>query len=329
MPEPTVSRRRVVASLSVGITLPLISARIWAASGKPKVAGVHASPVENAWNSRLHEALKQAAQEGKIDYVFSESVSNTDYPRVLREYAEAGAVLIVGESYGAERDARAVAKEYPKVNFLMGSSGGPQGSNFGTFGTWNHEAAYLSGVLAGHMTKTGKLGAVGGFPIPEVNRLINAFRLGASEVKTGLVFQSGFINTWFDPPKAQESALAQIDGGCDILFGERIGTADGAKMRGKLAIGSLLDYMPRYPGTVFANAMWYFRPTLDAALADTAAGKPVGKDYSPFSMMAQGGNDLTYDKKLIPAPALEQVLARRAAIKAGSFKVPVNDAKPT
>ncbi|MEH3085270.1 MAG: BMP family protein [Xylophilus ampelinus] len=320
-------RRRELAGLALGLSLPALWGRAGAAE-KVKVAGVHASPVENAWNSRLHEALKQAAAAGKIDYVFSENVSNTDYPRVLREYAQSGAKLIVGESYGAERDARAVAKDYPKVYFLMGSSAGPQGENFSVFSTRNYEAAYLAGMLAGHLTKTGKLGAVGGFPIPEVNRLINAFRAGASEAKPGLTFQSGFINTWFDPPKAQESAVAQIDGGCDILFGERIGTADGAKARGKLAVGSLLDYTPRYPGTVFANAVWYFGPTLDAALADAVAGRPAGKDYGGFSMMKQGGNDALFDKQLVPPAAVEQMMARRAAIRAGSFTVPTNDAKP-
>lgn len=327
MTQPTSPGRRAFTGLALGMSLPLLMGRANAAE-KIKVAGVHASPVENAWNSRLHEALKQAAAAGKIDYVFSENVTNTDYPRVLREYAQSGAKLIVGESYGAERDARAVAKDYPKVYFLMGSSAGPQGENFSVFGTRNYEAAYLSGMLAGSLTKTGKLGAVGGFPIPEVNRLINAFRAGASEVKSGLVFQSGFINTWFDPPKAQESAVAQIDGGCDILFGERIGTADGAKARGKLAIGSLLDYMPRYPGTVIASAVWYFSPTLDAALADAVAGRPAGKDYGAFSMMDKGGNDVLFDKQLVPAAAIEKMMAKRAAIKAGSFTVPINDAKP-
>ncbi|MFM0740124.1 BMP family protein [Paraburkholderia xenovorans] len=328
MSDAQAYRRRLLAGLAAAAALPLIGKNAFASSPKIKVAGVHSDPVANAWNARLHEALQQAAKAGRIDYVFSESVSNTDYPRVLREYANQGAQLIVGESYGTERDSRAVARDYPKVGFLMGSSSGPAGDNFGVFGTWNHEAAYLTGILAGHMTKTGKLGAVGGYPIPEVNRLINAYRLGASEAKPGLVFQSGFINTWFDPPKAKEAALAQIDSGCDILFGERIGTADGAKMRGKLAIGSLMDYMPRYPGTVYSNASWYFDPILEAALADLAAGKPVGRDYSPYSMMARGGNDITFDRSLVPAAALAQMEARRTAIKSGAFKVPVNDAKP-
>ena len=321
-------RRRILSGLAAGAALPWLSNAALAAGPRIKVAGLHSDPVENAWNSRIHEACKQADAEGIIEYKFSESVANTDYPRVIREYAEQGVQLIVGEVYGVEKDARSVAKDYPKVAFLCGSSGGPQGSNFGTFGTWNHEAAYLTGILAGHMTKTGKLGAVGGYPIPEVNRLIHAFRQGVREVKLDATFQVAFINTWFDPPKAKEAALAQLDSGCDILFGERIGTADAAKARGKLSVGSLIDYMPRYPGTVFANAMWYFRPILNGAIADVQAGRPTGKDYSPFSMMKTGGNGVTFDSKLVPPAALKMMQAKEAAIKSGALTIPAVDTQP-
>jgi basic membrane protein A len=54
-----------------------------------RVAGVHASPVENAWNSRIHLAMQEAAEAGLIEYEFSEGVAATDYPRAMREYAEA------------------------------------------------------------------------------------------------------------------------------------------------------------------------------------------------------------------------------------------------
>ncbi len=320
------TRRALLASAAAGAaTLGVSRAR---GAAKIKVAAVHASPVENAWNSRLQDALRQAAADGRIDFVFSESVANTDYPRAMREYASQGAKLIVGEAYAVEREARQVAKDYPDTAFLMGSSGGPAGQNFGVFGTWNHEAAYLTGLLAGHMGKTGTYGSVGGYPIPEVNRLINAFRLGVREKSPNAKFLVGFIGTWFDPAKAKEAGLAQIDAGADILFGERIGTADAAKERSKLAIGSLLDYTPRYPETVFANAMWYFGPILDGALADVTGGKPTGRDYSEYSFMKYGGNDCVYSKELVPAEAAAAMEAKREEIKAGTFKVPVDDSKP-
>jgi len=294
-----------------------------------KVAGVHTAPVENPWNSRLHVAMQEAEKRGEISYAFSEAVSNTDYERVMREYAEQGVQLIVGESYGVEDAARAAAADYPKVAILMGSSGKPAGGNFSVFGTWNHEAAYLTGMIAGRMTKSNILGSVGGYPIPEVNRLINAFRLGAKEVNPNVSFKVGFIGTWYDPPKAKETALAQIDAGADILFGERIGTADAAKEKGVMSIGSLIDFTPQFPGTVIANAIWNFDPIVGAAIADVKAGNIVARDYSEFSFMKHGGNALAYDDKAVPADVAEAALAKQKEIAAGSFTVPVDDTEPT
>ena len=260
--ELRLSRRAVLASgLALGAVALSPAAR---AAGPMKVAGIHASPVENAWNSVLHKALQDAAADGTIDYVFSEGVSGTDYPRAMREYAEQGIPLIIGETYAVEKLGREVAADYPETAFVMGSSGGPSGDNFGVFGTWNHDGAYLAGMLAGKMTKTGVVGSVGAMPIPEVNMLINAFAAGVKAVNPDAKHLVTFIGTFFDPPKAREAGLAQIDAGADILFGERIGTADAAKERGILSVGSLIDYTPRYPETVFANALWGFRPIVDA-----------------------------------------------------------------
>jgi basic membrane lipoprotein Med (substrate-binding protein (PBP1-ABC) superfamily) len=153
--------------------------------------------------------------------------------------------------------------------------------------------------------------------------------MGVKEVNPDAKFLVGFIGTWFDPPKAKEAALAQIDAGADVLFGERIGTADAAKERGVLAIGSLIDYTPRYPGTVFANAIWNYRPTIDAVVADIAAGKPTGRDYTEYSFMKYGGNELLYVKDMVPADAVPAMEEKQAAIKAGSFSVPIDETEPT
>lgn len=321
------NRRRFLATSAALSALPLLGRAAWAAD-KIKVAGVHASPVENAWNSRIHAAMQAAAADGLIDYVFSEGVAATDYARAMREYADQGARLVWGESYAVEAEARQVAADYPETAFLMGSSGGPAGDNFGVFGTRNHEAAYLAGMLAGKMSKTGTFGSVGGYPIPEVNLLINAFRMGVKEVRPDAKFLNGFIGTWFDPPKAKEAALAQIDAGADVLFGERIGTADAAKERGVLSIGSLIDYTPRYPGTVFANAIWNYRPTIDAIVADIAAGKPVGRDYTEYSFMKYGGNELIFVKDMVPADAVGPMEEKQKAIQSGAFEVPIDNNEP-
>ncbi|MDE3812374.1 BMP family protein [Sinorhizobium meliloti] len=314
------SRRNVLATgLVLGVSALAPAVR---ASAPIKVAGVHASPVENAWNSVLHKALQDAAAEGVIEYVFSEGISGTDYPRAMREYAEQGAKLIIGEAYAVEKQAREVAADYPETAFVLGSSGKASGDNFGVFGTWNHDGAYLAGMLAGKMTKSNVVGSVGAMPIPEVNMLINAFAAGVKAVNPDAKHLVTFIGTFFDPPKAREAGLAQIDAGADILFGERIGTADAAKERGLKSVGSLIDYTPRYPDTVFANALWGFRPILNAAIADVSAGKPVGKDYTAFGLLKEGGSDVAYVKGVAPADAEAAMEAKRAEIKSGAFEVP-------
>ena len=320
------SRRAVLASgLALGATAIIPSVR---AAAPMKVAGIHASPVENAWNSVIHKALQDAAAEGAIEYVFSEGVSGTDYPRAMREYAEQGIPLIIGETYAVEKQGREVAADYPDTAFVMGSSGEASGDNFGVFGTWNHDGAYLAGMLAGKMTKTNVVGSVGAMPIPEVNMLINAFAAGVKAVNPDAKHLVTFIGTFFDPPKAREAGLAQIDAGADILFGERIGTADAAKERGILSVGSLIDYTPRYPDTVFANALWGFRPILDAAVADVAAATAVGKDYTAYGMMVEGGSDIAYVDSVPPADAVAEMEKVRTAIKAGEFEVPRDMAEP-
>ena len=323
----TFLKRRHVLAIAVGTAVAFAAPSF--AADKIKVAGIHASPVENAWNSRIHEALQSAHDDGVIEYVFSEGVSGTDYARAMREYAEQGVNLIWGESYAVENEARQVAADYPDIAFLMGSSGGPAGDNFGVFGTRNHEAAYLSGMLAGTLSKSNTYGSVGGYPIPEVNLLINAFRDGVKEVNPDAKFLNSFIGAWFDPPKAKEAAIAQIDAGADVIFGERIGTADGAKEHSVLAIGSLIDYTPRYPGTVFANAIWNFRPTVDAVVADVAAGNPVGKDYTEFSFMKHGGNDILFVSDGISPDAISAMEEKRKAIKDGSFEVKIDTNEPS
>jgi basic membrane protein A len=185
----------------------------------------------------------------------------------------------VGEAFAVEAAARKVAKDYPKVSFLMGSSGKPQAPNFSVFDNYIQEPAYLTGMIAGGMTKSNKIGMVGGFPIPEVNRLMNAFMAGAKETNPKVEFSVSFINSWFDPPKAKEAAFAMIDKGADVMYAERFGVSDAAKEKGKLAIGNVINTQDKYPDTVVASALWHMEPSIDRAIKLVKEGKFTAEDY--------------------------------------------------
>lgn len=305
-----------------------------AAAAEPiKTAGIYTVPVEQQWVSRIHQAALTAQTRGDIAYSFSENVSNTDYARVLREYAEAGNTLIIGEVFGAEQEAREVAADYPNVAFLMGSSFKEDAAlpNFSVFDNYIQDGAYLSGIIAGSMTKSASIGLVGGFPIPEVNRLMHAFMAGALEMNPEIKFQVSFIGSWFDPPKAKETAFAMIENGADVLYAERFGVSDAAKEKGVLAIGNVIDTQSDYPETVVASALWHFEPTLDKAIAEVQAGTFTAADYGSYSFMNQGGTSLaplgTFEGK-VPEAALALVAKRTAEIKSGAFTVAINDDEP-
>ena len=82
----------------------------------------------------------------------------------------------------------------------MGSSFGPIKPNFAVFDNWIHEPSYLTGIVAGKLTKSNVIGMVGGYPIPEVNRLMQAFMEGARSVNPEVKFLVSFIGSWYDPP---------------------------------------------------------------------------------------------------------------------------------
>lgn len=318
------------AAAALGLALP----RRVMAQETIKIAGIYTVPVEQQWVSRIHIAAEAAKAAGGVEYTYTENVANTDYPRVMREYCESGVTLIVGEIFGAEAEAREVAAEYPDVKFLMGSSFLPDAGanpNLAVFDNYIQDASYLSGIIAGAMTKTGSIGMVGGFPIPEVNRLMNAFMAGVKETRPDATFQVSFIGSWFDPPKAKETAFAMIEGGVDLLYAERFGVSDAAKEKGVLAIGNVIDTQADYPETVVASALWHFEPTLNAALEAIRAGSFMADNYGTYSFMKAGGCSLaplgTFAGK-VPEAALALVAEKEAAIKAGTFTVEINDGEP-
>lgn len=328
-----ISRRIFMATTAGAAASGLLGLPRRAFAADPvKVAGIYTVPVEQQWVSRIHKAAEAAVAAGAAEYVYTENTANTDYPRVMREYAEQGMKLIVGEIFGVEQEAREVVDEYPDVAFLLGSSFPPDEAhpNLAVFDNYIQDASYLSGIIAGAMTK-GNIGMVGGFPIPEVNRLMNAFMAGAREMNPDIKFQVSFIGSWFDPPKAKETAFAMIDNGADLLYAERFGVSDAAKERGVLAIGNVIDTQADYPDTVVASALWHFEPTLNAALARVAAGEFKADDYGRYSFMKEGGCSLaplgTFEGK-VPETAMKLVAEREAAIKDGSFTVEINDEEP-
>jgi len=319
----------------VMIVLFLVSFGLNASAAKPfKIAAIFQTAIEEPWDGVIHQACLKAQKEmGNIEYEFTEKIAAADFEKVLREYAERGFDLIVGDAFLAGEDpARRIAKDYPEIAFAFGSEFGPVAPNFSVFDNWIHEPSYLCGVIAGRLTKSNVLGVVAAIPIGEVNRLVNAFKAGALKVNPKVKVKISYIGGWFDPPKAKEAAIAQIEAGADLIFAERFGVFEAAKEKGVLAFGNMSDQNAMAPDVVITGPMWDMYPTLKFCIEMVQKKAWVSMDLGEWSMMAKGGSRLApfhSFEKTLPADVIKEVRDLEQKILSGTYRVPVDEQKPS
>jgi basic membrane lipoprotein Med (substrate-binding protein (PBP1-ABC) superfamily) len=300
--------------------------------GAFRVAALYQTAIEEPWDGAIHQACLEAKDKLGIEYEFAEKVGAADIEKVLREYAERGFDLIVGDAFLAgEEPTRRVAKDYPEIAFAFGSEFGPVEPNYAVFDNWIHEPAYLCGVIAGMMTETNTLGIVAAIPINEVNRLTNAFIEGAKSVNDQVKVKISYIGSWFDPPKAKEAALAQIDAGADLIYAERFGVFEACKEHDVLAFGNMSDQHELAPSVVVTSAVWDMYPTIEYCVKMVRADAWTAQDLKDWSMMAKGGARLApyhgFEDKL-PQEVKDKVASLKEQILNGTFRVPIIEEPP-
>ncbi|WP_127784121.1 BMP family protein [Rhodococcus sp. X156] len=299
----------------------------------PLVYGIFATPLEEPWDGAIHTALTKAADEGKIRYKHVDNLKTSDsLERSLRDVARTEKpAAIMGDAFAAEEAVRKVAAEFPTIPFVFGSGGKPVAPNMSVFDNWMQDPAYLAGMLAGGLTKTNTIGVVGAMPIPEVNRIVNAFVQGIKATNSQATVKVSFINTFFDPAAAKQSAQAQIAAGADVLFAERDGVIAAAKEANIPVVGMMTDQSADGPKHVATSLIWNVSPTVEAVIKQ-ATGGPEAVDLGKFSFMNVGGSALaplnTDVVGGIPDALAKQVAAKEQEIKSGAFVTPVDESAP-
>jgi len=324
----------VIAALMVAACQPAApAAEAPAEDETPLFYGAYATAIEEPWDGVIHQALQKAADAGDVRYEYTDDIGYSgDMERVLREIAEESKpAAIFGDAFGNEEAVRRVAAEYPEIAFAFGSGLGPAEPNMAVFDNWIHEPAYLCGLIAGGVSETGVIGVVGGMPVPEVNRIVNAFIDGVKEVNPDAEVLVSFINSWFDPASAKEAALAQIDAGADVLFAERFGVIEAAVENGLYSFGNMSDQYELGPDSVLTGPVWNMEPTVEYVIDQVKAGSFTGQDLKDFSMVAKGGAylaDFHGMEENIPADVLELVKQREDEIEKGLYRVNIDEATP-
>lgn len=231
------------AATSVGLAAGL---RPVLAQEPLKVGFVYVGPAtDNGWTYRHDVGRKavEAAYPGKVATSFVENVpEGPDAERVIRQLASTGHGLIFTTSFGFMNPTVRNAKQFPAVKFEH-CTGYQTAPNLAVYNARFYEGRAVIGTIAGHMSKTGKVGYIGSFPIPEVVMGINAFTLAAQKVNPNLKTVVVWVNSWHDPGKEADAAKTLLDQGCDILSQHTDSAAplQVAEQRGMHGFGQAAD----------------------------------------------------------------------------------------
>ncbi|HDQ13402.1 MAG TPA: BMP family ABC transporter substrate-binding protein [Sediminispirochaeta sp.] len=289
-----------------------------------KVAFVYISiPGDLGWTYEHDRGRKYMVDQlgDQVETTYIENVpEGPDAARIFRQYAQQGYDMIFANSFGYMDPMYEVAQEFPDVIFEH-CSGYKTADNMATYFGRMYQARYLSGIVAGEMTEVDKIGYVAAFPIPEVIRGINAFTLGVRKVNPDAKVQVVWTNTWYDPVKEREAAVALLDDGVDIVTQHQDTTEPqkAAAERGKLSIGYDSD-MGKFVGeTVLVSPIWnwgpYYAEQAQAAIDGTWVSHSFWGGIDGGTVKLSGFSDL------VPQEVRDDVAAERERITSGEWDV--------
>lgn len=318
--------------LMVGLlSLGLSSLSLAKDSDPLKVAFVYVGPTGDAGWTYAHDTARiymeqQLGKRVKTTYV--ESVAEgADAERVITELARAGNKLIFTTSFGYMNPTLKVAKRFPDVKFEH-ASGYKRSKNVGTYFNRVYQGRYLTGMVAGMMTKSNLLGYVASFPIPEVIRGINAFALGAKAVNPKAEVKVVWVSSWYDPGKESEAANTMINMGVDVVtqHTDSSGPINAAEKKGVFAIGYHSD-MSTYGKNAHLTATQHnWGPLYTAKAKAVLDGTWTSQDI--WGGMADNALDIAPYSKQVPKHVRAVVDHAKSLIAQGKlhpFAGPIKD----
>jgi simple sugar transport system substrate-binding protein len=248
-------------------------------------------------------------------------VPYADGERVIRDLAAQGNKVIFATSFGYMDAMLKVAGEFPDVKFEH-ATGYKTAPNMRVYDARFYHDAYVSGVIAGGMTKSNTLGFVASFPIPEVLRNINAFTMGAQSVNPKIKTRVVWVNSWFDPEKEGAAAQELINQGADVLLQNTDSTAvlQTAEKNGKFAFGWDSDMSSYAPKAHLASNIVDWGPYYKKSIKEAMDGSWKGEQRTIWGK-PEGANDVIKIADFVPAELKAKAEAAKAGIKSGQIEV--------
>lgn len=298
-----------------------------------KVGWVYIGVPGDAGWTYIHDQGRQYMEQALADKIKVESKileqvpEGADAERSIEQLVQEGCQIIFANSFGYGDGVLSVAKKYPDVVF-MHCSGLQTAENVGTYFGRIYQVRYLTGIIAGKMTESNKIGYVAAVPIPEVIRGINAFTLGARSVNPEARVQVVWTNTWFDPAKEKDAAKSLLETGCDVLaqHQDTPSVQQAAEEAGKFAIGYHSDMHALAPKANLTSAIWNWGPFY-VKTVEEVVGK-TWKSSNYWGGLGDGIVELAPISEQVPAEVVQLVEAAQSKLEKGEADVfvgPIND----
>ena len=282
---------------------------------------------DESFNQSAYEGLKQAEKELGIEIKVIESKQASEYIGNIETLVDEGMDLVIGVGNTMKDDIETQAKNYPEQQFaIIDETYEKIPSNVTPILFKENEASYLTGLIAGKMTKTNKVGFIGGMENTVISRFLYGYMAGAKEANKDVEVNVPYAGTFADAAKGKSIANQMYSNGVDTIFsaagGTGIGAIESAKEQDKYAIGVDKDQSNLAIDNILTSAL----KKVDVGVYDTvkelSEGNLVGGEEKVYGLQEDGVGIPESTKNLVSQDIIDYVNEMVKKIKDGDIKVP-------
>ncbi len=285
---------------------------------------------DKSFNASAYAGGQEAKQKLGIYLKYVEASDDNSFEPLLRGFAQRDFDLIIGVGFAQKEAIKKIAAQFPQKHFAIVDAQ-VDAPNVRSLLFEEHEGAYLVGAIAAMTSKTGKVGFLGGMDIPLIRRFAMAYEAGAKKINPNITVIDNYVGVtseaWNNPPKGKELAMAQYDGGADVVFAAAgasgLGAFDAAEEKHKLVIGCDSNQNWVKPGRVLTSMLKRVDVAVFSTIEDSKNGKFAG-GVKKFGL-ADKGIDFAqdnYNAKLLTDAVRQRANELKAEIMDGKIVVP-------
>jgi basic membrane protein A len=323
--------KRAFRTIALALILALAAQGLFAAPPAKMVMSMVTNQSglgDQSFNDAAWEGLGLAVQKFGVERKVLESREQAQYVPNLSTLAEQKASLIIGVGFMIKDAVSEAAKMFPDSKFAL-VDGATNLPNVADISFKENEGAFLVGVIAAKLSKTGKIGYVGGVSTPVTNRMEAGYKAGAMSVNPNIQVLTSYAGSFADPAKGEEMAIPQYDQGADVIFqvaGQTgLGVINAAKKKNKFVIGIDRDQNYLAPANVLTSMIKRVDQAVLNACEMVVKGTFKGGAY--FYGLKEGAVDFATTGNLIPADVIALANVARAKILSGEIKPPATYAE--